>query len=287
MSTQTATLRSEILARISQAPEPFYPDRKVAADDPDWYREKLAAQLNNLRKDPNMWSKYVNDVEPKVDVTDIAKNAHCGLGDINWSRNHIVKNSYGAGILITTQLAMVDIDRGDPQYDQHAGLLTRDSHDVTTRVQRLIETDDHRGLLEGAPVDQYIYRVYQTHGGWRVLIIPPRYGRRASIGTSGYEYEYEIESLKPDGMWYRGVSLYLGGDWRYATLCEQQRNWRIRLTHKPWCENEESTVARFICEYQSRACSDDDGERDSGDSAVQSLVTLHDSIACWEFDGRY
>ncbi len=121
--------------------------------------------------------------------------------------NIITRNRYGAEVLNSTELCMVDIDHFPGSvWERLAALFGMAKR---SDEQRLL--DELRRLHTQEP--ELRMRLYRTAGGWRLML--------------------EGERLSADSPRMLSLCARLKADPAYVRLCQKQQCWRARLTPKP------------------------------------------------------
>jgi len=238
MAVTTATdLYYEVSGRIGRTESPLGLDKSYP--------------LNKQKAKEQGWGEYQGFAEPTVDLKDLV--------DIDWSRNHVVKNRYRAGVLASRQVGMVDIDFGIcPDFANHVALPTRDVHDVIARVSRLVELVWRDEYFAGFCPERLFSRVYETVGGCRVLLVPNATGM--------------ADEFTPEGQLFQRIAKNLGCDPLYQQLCKEQRTWRMRIGAKPWRESEYAPIATFHGQFPDSAYSVEPCED------AMKVVEFHDAM---------
>jgi len=207
----------------------------------------------------------------------------------------ITRNSYGALILNTANVAFADIDypaqddsdaqpqgclaallgllTGSPEQPSQLSQENRADQDeaIVDRVRQLVEQSEGLGV-----------RLYRTSNGFRVLVTSQTWDPLSS----------ETTQLLED----------FGSDPLYVTLCRSQQCFRARLTPKPYRCEMENPPGRFpwpddAAEQAFRKWEQKYEQKTQGYSAcvfigafgypdvdpvAESIVRLHDGIACAE-----
>lgn len=115
----------------------------------------------------------------------------------------VTRNAYGAQILNTDRLLMVDIDESQSLWSMFKRKLFGRSANADRRV------------LDAAAVKgSELYRTYRTAAGWRLLCVS-----RPMAGVD----ETSLALLRQFPV-----------DRHYLRLCQRQHTFRARLTPKPW-----------------------------------------------------
>lgn len=158
----------------------------------------------------------------------------------------ITRNRYGALVLNSTDLMILDIDVEQPLEKRPSiiELLTG-----SLRKKNKLQLDQNESATYNRIINwinnnsNYLTRVYKTAAGYRVIIL-------------NFEFKPESsESIK--------IMDELGVDPLYKKLCEKQRCFRARLTPKPWrcglstpialwpfdSKDQEKHYARWLEEY--------------------------------------
>lgn len=115
----------------------------------------------------------------------------------------VTRNSYGAEILNTDRLLMIDIDEPRSLLRRLKRLLFRQP---TRRDDQLVAAVEDSGPER--------FRTYRTAFGWRLLVV--------SQPVSGVD-EHSL-----------GIMRRFPVDPYYLRLCQRQQTFRARLTPKPW-----------------------------------------------------
>ena len=131
----------------------------------------------------------------------------CGVLDPNVDAL-ITRNHYGCLVLNAAHALFIDVDMFLPD-DIYNPAEERDKRMEPAR-QRVLS--DLRSVLENK--DEYGFRIYRTAGGFRILATT---------------HEFEPESDQADRL-----MKSVGADTNFVELCRRQRNFRARLTPKPW-----------------------------------------------------
>ncbi len=134
----------------------------------------------------------------------------------------VTVNAYDALILNSKNLLIVDIDFGNPRYEEHGGAA--DVPEVLTWLRRLKRLDQHLSRRFGSPYfplehpqfSAQSYTVYRTAAGCRVICT----SRPFPWATDGWLATHFMRFMRADP--------------QYMALCEAQKCYRARLTPKPW-----------------------------------------------------
>jgi hypothetical protein len=120
----------------------------------------------------------------------------------------ITRNHYGCLVLNAAHVLFIDVDMFVPSklYNPIQGRNDR----LEPECQQILS--DLRSVLECE--DAYGFRIYRTAGGFRILATT---------------HEFEPESEPVDRLMNSA-----GADRDFVALCRRQRNFRARLTPKPW-----------------------------------------------------
>ena len=180
----------------------------------------------------------------------------------------ITRNRYGALVLNTARLLIADVDQQEP------GLLARFKALFGRQSQQPSPTRARIDQFQQAH-PEYTLRIYQTHSGYRVMIV-------------NQEFEPQAETT-------RRVFDALNCDPLYVTLCRAQDSFRARLTPKPWrCDSlpppnlfpRETAAAqqhfeRWLADYQRHSgayavCELAGHQAKPLSPAVARLVHIHD-----------
>ena len=154
---------------------------------------------------------------------------------------HITRNSYGAEVLVTRLLPIIDVDATfRPEVDRRVAgtvftgtwcteeqvigacryLSDGEALPYGTHSEPLASQNDYAWSMYGCdelPEDLEI-AVFRTYGGWRLVLNHP--------APLGRQRDDKICNLMR----------FLYGDPRYVEIAEQQGTYRARLTAKPWRE---------------------------------------------------
>ena len=120
----------------------------------------------------------------------------------------VTRNHYGCLVLNAARVLFIDVDMFVPSnlYNPIQGRNDR----LEPERQQLLS--DLQSVLECE--DAYGFRIYRTAGGFRILATT---------------HEFEPESAPVDRLMSSA-----GADRDFVALCRRQRNFRARLTPKPW-----------------------------------------------------
>jgi hypothetical protein len=120
----------------------------------------------------------------------------------------VTRNHYGCLVLNAAHALFIDVDAFVPSevYNPSEG---RDDRLRPVRQQML---GDLRTVLQSC--DDYGFRIYRTAGGFRILATTDEF-------EPGSELTERLMNL-------------VGADRDFVDLCRRQRNFRARLTPKPW-----------------------------------------------------
>ncbi len=120
----------------------------------------------------------------------------------------ITRNRYGALVLNTTEVAILDIDGHFPRTltEWLFGAPKEEQPLLRWRLEKL----KRKGLLRAL----HSWRLYQTHSGYRLML------------------NKDCLDLRAPSFWQ--VMRALHADWLYGTLCQKQQCYRARLTPKPY-----------------------------------------------------
>lgn len=189
----------------------------------------------------------------------------------------ITRNAYGAIILNTDRMLLIDVDdkvrssfqgclRSLVSWFLPSTLLTPRKPEFTTeeRINATIASDPQRG-----------YRVYRTAAGWRVIMVSDTVD---GVDATTLEVLKRFES-----------------DPFYVALCKKQQTFRARLTAKPWrcgvqrapnrfprtTTNDVNAFEQWETEYTHRAASHKTCELQRGQDTrvapeLQALIDIHD-----------
>lgn len=180
----------------------------------------------------------------------------------------ITRNRYGALVLNTARLLIADIDLQQP------GLMaTLKALFSSKRARQATTLERIERFRKAHP--EYTLRIYETHSGYRVMIVN--------------------QPFEPSSEATRQVFEQLGCDPLYVKLCRAQDSFRARLTPKPWRCNSgpppnlfprETTAAqhdfeRWRQDYERASdpfavCTRVDGQHAAPPAAVERLLQLHD-----------
>lgn len=174
-------------------------------------RRRLAEVVQKVRSGQPLGEGYYHRNPPREEVL---REIRTPEGDLI---GLITRNSYGAQILNTDRILIADVD--DPARQarrREGGLLSRlfrrgrpepqaqeEDDPVLSRIEQFARERTHLGV-----------HVYQTAAGFRVLI--------TGVHTP------------PDSEYATEILAALASDPLYARLCAVHRNYRARLTPKPW-----------------------------------------------------
>jgi hypothetical protein len=120
----------------------------------------------------------------------------------------VTRNHYGCLVLNAAHALFIDVDLFVPN-EIYNPIEYREERLRPVRQQVL---SDVRAVLEKQ--DEYGFRIYRTAGGFRIL-------------ATTHEFE-------PGSRQAEGLMGSVGADSDFVELCKQQRNFRARLTPKPW-----------------------------------------------------
>lgn len=154
---------------------------------------KLDKLKRKLAGETHVFADYEADVREEV---------------LRWldDSNVITRNRYGAQVLNSANLLMLDIDQAP------AGLLDwLKPPSAATRKQRMI--DQVRRLARAPLCQSLTLRVYETYRGLRVLALGQPFEPRAAV-TQAMFAAFQCDPL-------------------YTRLCQKQNCFRARLTPKP------------------------------------------------------
>lgn len=209
-------------------------------------------------------SQYVEgDYAAQPAREEILHELHGATGDVVAL---VTRNSYGAQILNTDRLLMIDIDEPQSLFGRLKRLLFRQPNKRDDQMVAAVE--------DSGPER---FRTYRTAAGWRLICVS-----RAMAGVD--EDAVALMRRFP-------VDPY------YLRLCQRQHTFRARLTPKPWrCSclkpnfrypyESEETLARsrqWISSYDQAAASFRTarligGGEHSVHRDLASLVRLHDEL---------
>jgi hypothetical protein len=176
-------------------------------------RERAAAKGERIkerwkpggaRQDASWYSlaNYLADPPREEVVEEIADEAGSVVG-------LVTRNAYGALILNTDRMVIVDVDERPKSL---WGALTRWLRSCCGWPVARSRED---GIVEAIAADrENAYRLYRTAAGWRVLLVS-----RAVDGVD----EAALDLLRRFDV-----------DEYYLKLCRRQKTFRARLTAKPW-----------------------------------------------------
>lgn len=139
----------------------------------------------------------------------------------------ITRNSYGAAILNTTQVAFVDVDL--PRRAGAAGLASR--------VSRWTRREPEPAL--SAEAAHALRRVEDWVGVRRA------WGVRIYRTKSGLRYLITHRTFSPEDTELGSAMDAFGADPQYRRLCHAQKSFRARLTPKPWRVGVDSPPNQF------------------------------------------
>lgn len=159
----------------------------------------------------------------------------------------IVRNHYGAEVLITrgaAALPMIDVDlQSDSHFLEWVTNGFSESLDVTARFEHALNEAELGNVVQ--------LRIYRTASGYRLLV--------------------ESQALRPHGKLYSLLAEACGADSRYVALCLRQRCFRSRLTPKPWrLHGAGDPNAVGVCRYIESI------GRGGVDEHLAPLIHLHD-----------
>ena len=183
----------------------------------------------------------------------------------------ITRNSYGSLVLNTSSAMFIDIDRNKESnvFSSLIGkMLGNKPEPIVDKITKL------------ASEKNLSLRLYETAAGWRCLVTSKTFKPKSSESSLILEY--------------------FNSDPLYTKLCSAQDCFRARLTPKywrckiskpprrfPWESSEEESAYRTWEEKYNEACKNlttckfiASIGNDSIRSDIQSIVSLHDSIAC-------
>jgi hypothetical protein len=152
-------------------------------------REKISVIQRKIEGDKSAFEDYQVEIREEIVAELDAKNI-------------ITRNRYGALVLNSENILMIDID--DAVYSLFDLFKAR-----ADKKQKILEMIDKKS----AAYRGLIFRVYETSNGFRVLVL----GRDFSAKS------HEADSIMKD----------FNADKLYATLCQKQDCFRARLTPKP------------------------------------------------------
>ncbi|MBK9006025.1 MAG: hypothetical protein IPM31_03440 [Anaerolineae bacterium] len=180
--------------------------------------------------------------------------------------NLITRNRYGAKVLNSARMLILDIDKPKP-----AGLMNlfkkKDSRPPKDQIFDMVRT------LAATKYAQYAFRIYETYQGARVIVLGDDFEPTSSL-TKAMMNEFNCDSL-------------------YTTLCLKQRCFRARLTPKPSRMNiprykvtyprmgDDSEFQRWLSEYESASRSFSVCklvEQVGASHSLPEAVRLHDDV---------
>lgn len=174
------------------------------------------AKANALKKRDLVASKiegtfdYRKDSDYEVDIREEI------IGTVD-DENIITRNRYGALVLNSTSLVIVDVD------DESFRWRYRWSFNLFTILRNLFISRNFRDLIESetkrvcrlyASKSAYV-RLYRTPNGYRVILV----------------FENSPEPASKES---KIIMKRFRSDYTYANMCIKQRCYRARLTPKPW-----------------------------------------------------
>jgi hypothetical protein len=184
------------------------------------------------------------------------------------NRNIITRNRYGARVLNTEHMLILDIDKPKSGGGGLAGLFKKkDSRSPKEQIFEMVKT------LATTTYGQYTFRIYETFQGARVIVLGKDFDAR----------DPQTRKLMDD----------FNCDPLYTMLCVKQRCFRARLTPKPSRmkfrsfrvkyprEGDEGEFQRWVSEYEnmSRGFSVCKLVEQVGSSQyVNEVVRLHDDV---------
>ncbi|MEX2308137.1 MAG: hypothetical protein WD738_11120 [Pirellulales bacterium] len=153
----------------------------------------------------------------------------------------VTRNHYGCLVLNAAHALFIDVDLPEPSHivRRNRGPRGRQSEPWRRTL------DDLRTVLASKP--HYGFRIYRTAAGFRILATT---------------HEFEPESLHT-----KRLMDTVGADADFIHLCQMQRNFRARLTPKPWrcgarrppnsfpreCAEERSRFTEWLTQYECAA----------------------------------
>jgi len=181
----------------------------------------------------------------------------------------ITRNRYGAQVLNTERLLILDIDKPKSSGGGLAGLFRKKD----TRSPKEQIFDAIRQLAATPKYQVYGFRIYETYQGARVIVLGKDFSPR-DRETNTIMSEYNCDQL-------------------YMTLCHKQACFRARLTPKPYRmnmrrykvpfprEGEDAELTQWLADYERESrdfnvCRfiEQIGARHS----LDDVVLLHDEI---------
>jgi hypothetical protein len=189
---------------------------------------------------------------------------------------YVSRNRYGALILNTDRLMILDVDRSAKPWQRWTAKFMK-------LLGRQAPSQESQILAAAQANVADNYRIYRTFGGWRLMLV-----NRPVDGIDSFvETEFQRFAVDPF----------------YAQLCRRQKTFRARLTPKPWrCDcsrppnnfpferaDERLRFDAWQAEYSQcssgyRTCELIAGFENAIDTNLQPLVALHDGLCKIESD---
>jgi hypothetical protein len=175
-----------------------------AVSDVDAARRRLAAAIECAEKEKR---KRKGGNDPYYPPSHYLEETICGALDPNVNAL-VTRNHYGCLVLNAAHALFIDVDTfvASELYNPIAG------RDDRLRPMRQQVLSDLRTVLRS--VDGHGFRIYRTAGGFRILATTDEF-------EPGSEPAERLMNL-------------VGADRNFVDLCRRQRNFRARLSPKPW-----------------------------------------------------
>jgi hypothetical protein len=171
--------------------------------------------------EPGAMTAYQGKWEPTVDCK--------GLYDLDTENAWLTVNQYNALVLNTKNMLIADIDFGDDRLIKYAG--AEECDEVVENLGELHLLDDELRPNYDLYFADQSYRVYRTHSGCRVIC--------TSICIPWDDKGWLADRFMR----------FLRSDPYYIKLCDVQKCYRARLTHKPW---RDFNVSSHVCVLEWR-----------------------------------
>jgi len=240
-----------------------------AAGSVDAARRRLAAAIECAEKEKR---KKRGGNDPYYPPSHYLEETICGVLGPNVEAL-VTRNHYGCLVLNAARALFIDVDIFVPS-EVYNPIEGRDDRLRPVRQQML---SDLRTVLQSC--DDYGFRIYRTAGGFRIL-------------ATTDEFEPGSETTE------RLMNL-VGADRDFVGLCQRQRNFRARLTPKPWrcglrrppnffqrkSTRAEQRFERWLAEYgnacDSRATCEYIGHvgRECVHNRIRPIIEFHDRAA--------
>lgn len=177
------------------------PTQPAERDSVDLARQRLAAAAERLQGQKEVHADPYYGPEKLLEET-----IECAVG-LSGSAL-VTRNHYGCLVLNASHALFIDVDMFVPSeiYNPIEGREDR------TRPARYQALSDLRTVLQNE--GDYGFRIYRTAGGFRILATT---------------HEFEPGSTEAERLMNA-----VGSDRNFVDLCRRQRNFRARLSPKPW-----------------------------------------------------